>query len=277
MPKQDADFINTCFPIVKVGIYKNGCFKLYRKSLLQTSYTPPGGDSVKTLSKKSLANLIWTINASDIEFKSMLTLTYPKDFPANGATVKEDLRIFNQWLRARLDTEILWFLEFQTRGAPHFHILLQTDCITPELRRDVAMQWTKRIIESNWFMACFRQFADGKEVNFLWQDYKTHCMRIANFNMRVECWELAKSQKGLRNYAAKYAAKQYQKDVPKMYTEVGRFWGCSKGVRPIEQNIVDTCEDDIRKLLESTDHKAEKWDVLPQLIFNAKKESGATK
>lgn len=271
MSRLAPETINSCFPIARVKVYKNGCYKIVRKSLMQDDYLPNGGSQVKELSNKSLLNLIWTINATDVEFHSMITLTYPADFPANGATVKEDLRVYNQWLRGRFKTEILWFLEFQKRGAPHFHVLLETKEITPEMRRDAGLKWVQRVITSDWFMACFRVFNHGKEIEFDWQAYKTEVAKIAKVQFHDTFWQLAKSENGMRNYAAKYAAKEYQKQPPKHYTEVGRFWGCSSGVKPKEITEVDTCEEDIRAMLEAIDHAAANWEVIPKLLFNANK------
>jgi hypothetical protein len=268
---QDADFINTCFPVVQAERYRNGCYKLIRKSLLQDSYLPAERGKIMAFSKRSLANLIFTINATDTEFHSMITLTYPMDFPANGATVKEDLRIYLQWLKRRFDTKTLWFLEFQTRGAPHFHILLETREIAPKMRIDAGMQWVSRIIEANWFTACFRNYEAGCEVEFDYQGYKTEVIKIAKVQLHEKFWELEKKQNGMRNYASKYASKMYQKKVPELYTEVGKFWGCGKEVRPKPEITFDTCEDDIRNLLENSDHKAKEWEVLPKLLFNVKR------
>ena len=268
MGKEEADFINTCYPISQMKVYKNGCYKLVRKSLLQDTYLPEGSNKIVTFTKKSLANLIFTINATDIEFHSMITLTYPKEYPANGAAVKEDLRVFTQWLQRRFDTEVLWFLEFQERGAPHFHILTQKDCLTPEMRIDAGMSWVRRIIQAPWFLACFRFYQNGSVQGFDYQDYRTEVLKIAKVNTHDTFWELAKSENGMRNYAAKYASKMYQKEVPKKYTEVGRFWGSSKGVKPREIATIDTCEEEIRKMLETSEHTAQNWDILPKLLFN---------
>jgi hypothetical protein len=219
------------------------------------------------LSKKSLRSLIWTINATSVKFNSMITLTYPDDFPVNGATVKEDLRVYLQWLRRAYKTEVLWFLEFQTRGAPHFHILTQHSGISPHMRRDAGIKWVQRIIEANWFMCCFRgEDKDGNSV-FAWQRYKTECVKLAAFNLHHSFWELEKRENGMRNYTARYAGKEYQKTPPKNYTEVGRFWGCSDLVRPGPGVLADTCEQDIRALLEKTNHTAKDWDVLPKQLF----------
>lgn len=219
--------------------------------------------------KKSLVNLIFTVNATQVDFKSMITLTYPKDYPVNGLTVKEDLRVFLQWLK-RCDTEYLWFLEFQERGAPHFHVLTEFDVIPPYLRKAAAEKWTQRIVDAPWFLACFRKYSKGKEIGFDWQAYKTEVLKIMSFNLHETFWELEKKKDGMRHYAAKYAAKTTQKDVPTGYTEVGRFWGSSGGVKPSPKVIFDTCEDDIRGWLERAGHKSADFEILPKFLLGVR-------
>ena len=55
----------------------------------------------------------------------MLTLTYPADFPLDGRIVKNHWRRFRQWMVRNGAKTGLWVLEFQKRGAPHFHIFIQ--------------------------------------------------------------------------------------------------------------------------------------------------------
>ena len=270
MSQREADFINTCYPIVRIEKYKNNCYKLIRKSVLQDCYLPEERGKIVSFSKKSLANLIFTINATDVEFNSMITLTYPNYYPVNGASVKEDLRVYLQWIQRRYNTETLWFLEFQKRGAPHFHVLTQVNELTPSMRVDAGMCWVRRIIQANWFLSCFRKYRNGTELEFDYQDYKLEVMKIANVNIHETFWELAKSKNGMRNYAAKYASKMYQKEVPKSYNEVGKFWGKSKGVDLNPLITYDACEDDVRNWLENSDHKTQDWDVLPKLLFNVR-------
>lgn len=221
------------------------------------------------LTKKSLLNLIWTINATEVKFNSMLTLTYPDAFPVNGATVKEDLRVYLQWFTRRYGTQYLWFLEFQKRGAPHFHVLSEVAEITPTMRVDAGLRWTRQVIDARWFIACFGVVETKNfELDFDYQGYRLEALKVAKFNVHEDVWQLSKSENGMRNYAAKYAAKEYQKEVPEKYVEVGRFWGASSGIKPQAIAEFDATEDDIRQWLDSAKHGAANMDVLPKLIFN---------
>ena len=136
-------------------------------------------------------------------YSVMITLTYPGFFSSNGQEVKEHLRRFLQELKRRVDREgesvisysSFWFLEFQARSAPHFHIFTTHEFPFPF----VSMVWY-RIVNSE----------DPRHLHA---------------GTRVEA--LRKGRSGLISYAQKYANKQDQKKVPAGYEKVGRFWGVS--------------------------------------------------
>jgi len=141
------------------------------------------------------------------DYQHMVTLTYPGFFPTNGPTVKEHLRRFIQEVRRQHtrecefgnikespeDFSAFWFLEFQSRGAPHFHIFLTW---APK-RQWVAERWY-HIVNSE----------DDRHLRA---------------GTRTE--QLIKGRSGTVAYASKYAAKMEQKAVPEDFKNVGRFWG----------------------------------------------------
>lgn len=56
------------------------------------------------------------------------TLTYPKEYPPDNAQVKRDLRTWQKRLERAYNVKwVLWFEEFQKRGAPHFHLVMVFD------------------------------------------------------------------------------------------------------------------------------------------------------
>lgn len=56
---------------------------------------------------------------------TFITLTYPDEWPADRLTYKRDLDDwFKRLIRAYPEAWALWRLEYQERGAPHFHILV---------------------------------------------------------------------------------------------------------------------------------------------------------
>lgn len=122
----------------------------------------------------------------------MLTLTYPSDFPLDGRTVKDHWKRFRQWMVRNGANTGLWVLEFQKRGAPHFHVFIRK----PLDRNAVADAWY-RIVGSG----------DLKHLKA---------------GTRIETF---RHPPALGSYVMKYASKMEQKDVPPAFENVGRFWG----------------------------------------------------
>ncbi len=137
------------------------------------------------------------------EYTNMVTLTYPGFYSSNGAVVKEHLRRFLQELKRKIDRDRLdilhystfWFLEFQERGAPHFHLF-------------TTHSFDKDFVSRRWY-----EIVNSEDTRHL------------RAGTRVE--KLTAGRGGTISYASKYAAKQYQKEVPVGYENVGRFWGVS--------------------------------------------------
>ncbi|GAG68905.1 unnamed protein product [marine sediment metagenome] len=167
---------------------------------------------VSRFSKAARARLAFVAGNTEIEFTTMITLTYPKVFPCDGQTVKRHLNAFLTWMRRRSDgISYLWFLEFQKRGAPHIHVMLNAELPRKETEkagvyREVALKW-------------YAIVGSGDEKH----------LRAGTRTERV------RTQDGARHYAVKYASKMIQKSVPPDFRNVGRFWGCSRDVPPKPQ------------------------------------------
>lgn len=131
--------------------------------------------------------------------KIMLTLTYPSVYSSDGKRVKRDLDAFKKFLARRGVRAVAWFLEFQERGAPHFHIFLWY----PVSKDAISSAWY-RIVGSG----------DGRHLR---AGTKVEWLRLKH---------------AAAAYASKYALKSGQKEVPAKYSNVGRFWGVSRSVRP---------------------------------------------
>jgi len=187
-------------------------------------------DTVREFTDKSRKRLAFVANNTDVVFRYMTTLTYPAEWSNDGALVKKHLNTFLTWMRKKnKGCEYLWFLEFQKRGAPHFHVL--TDARLNY--RDVAVEW-------------FRIVGSGSG-DHLKAGTRTEQLR---------------SHRGGANYAVKYAQKMKQKIVPKEYENVGRFWGNSKGVRPVAVKTEDMGgmgKDDLIEMFGF-------WEYQPELI-----------
>ena len=137
-------------------------------------------------------------------------LTYPGEFTENGREVKRHLdRLLKRW--ARRGWAGVWGLEYQERGAPHFHLILNAG--------DVITQKTMRLtISVDWFECV----GSGDERHLR---AGTSCSRV-------------KSSEGACIYLTQYIVKQDQKKVPEGVYSPGRMWGVF-GTRTPEPVIVE--------------------------------------
>lgn len=173
------------------------------------SKPPPVGGTRGKVSELSVASrrrlLFAARNTPGIA--AMLTVTYPGHvckvtgadlgyaWMSDGRLVKEHLRRFRQAL-TRLGVYGVWFLEFQSRGAPHIHWLLGGPTIS-----DAHVVRLRRL----WY----RIVGSGDPLHL------EHGMDYRKLP----------DQDAAPYYAAKYSAKDEQKIVPEAFREVGRMWG----------------------------------------------------
>lgn len=143
----------------------------------------------------------------------MVTLTYPGAFPTDGRKVKRDWAALRRWFVHR-GLGGLWFLEFQERGAPHLHVYLNG-----RIDKDKLADAWARIVDS------------GDPHH---RDRGT----------RVEA---IREPHAVAAYAAKYANKPEQKEVPASYQEVGRFWGLFGGVKVVPVVEVESWGDRVHE------------------------------
>src|SRR4030043_243485 len=85
---------------------------------------------------RSARRLRHLIRNSEDVWKAFVTLTYPAEYPCNGRETKAHLNAFLQFLR-RKGIKSVWVLEFQSRGAPHYHIIV-SEFIPKE---EIAERW----------------------------------------------------------------------------------------------------------------------------------------
>lgn len=127
------------------------------------------------------------------DFRVFGTLTYPSTYPSSGKEVKAHWRAFVERLRriGWLETgSIFWWLEFQERGAPHFHYL--------------ATEW----IGKHWVANAWAEITGGNALA---------CSRV----------ESIRHPDKIGNYVSKYIRKAEQKEIPLGFVDIGRMWGCS--------------------------------------------------
>lgn len=148
-------------------------------------------------SRRELLRVVNSIDRSrfDPSRVVMVTLTYPAEFPSARAS-KRDLAVFlKRFRRAYGEVAVVWKLEPQKRGAPHFHLLLfmQSSYCLPTL-----ISW----VSHNWY-----EVVDSGDVKHLYAG--TRCEQIRDWG-------------GVASYAAKYLGKSCTSED---WSFPGRFWG----------------------------------------------------
>jgi hypothetical protein len=187
----------------------------------------PKGAIITRFSGASARRLLHFVRNVPVDFRSMLTITYPRDFPRDGIQVKRDLNRFQKWLvRQGTNVQGVWFLEFQGRGAPHFHFLLTLDLSFFGSLTTIRRTGPPRGQKSEDFQTC----------KFLQDKASKAWFRIVGSgdekHLRAGvCWELLEHEEGAQRYASDHAMKMKQKTVPLEFRNVGRFWGVLGGLK----------------------------------------------
>lgn len=184
-------------------------------------------------SRRRLNHLIR--NTHDL-WDGFLTLTYPAEFPKDGREVKRQLNVFCSWLRRR-KVAYVWIMEFQERGAPHFHFLvkgrLPMDKWTDADGNDYPMSKWKDEKGGH----CLNPTKAGavqkvRGIQSVWTDivnpvFPSERDKMLAASTRIEA---VKNPDQVGGYMGAYMSKLAQKIVPKEYKNVGRFWGASRTI-----------------------------------------------
>jgi len=229
--------------VVGVSIYRTDVL-VHRGGTAPDVHDRTRGE-IKEFSAKSRARLAFVASNTEVEFRTMITLTYPGDFPSDGRKVKSDLNKFLQWVtKDQGRCSVLWFLEFQQRGAPHVHCLYSFGIPrNADERRGLRFR-----VSAAWY-----RIVGSGDVRHLQAGTRTERIR---------------KRDGARHYAVKYAAKMHQKEVPASYRNVGRFWGCSRDVPPAEQPIIRCTDDDVRGVLHGWQFEPSSERPIFRVLFN---------
>lgn len=128
-----------------------------------------------------------------------VTLTYHNDFPTEFTEYKRHLDVFFKRLRRAFPKfGAIWKLEFQKRGAAHYHILL--------FGVDYARAWDR--IPEMW-------------NDIVAPDDMEHLLfHLGELPESVPCVQEIQSWRGVRAYASKYLCK-----LDTTTDNTGRFWG----------------------------------------------------
>lgn len=150
----------------------------------------------------------------------------------------------------------IWFMEFQSRGAPHFHIILDMPNPGNGERLEVASHWVETIQPLEW---SYCRLSDKEELMV------RETARYLNF--RDKFWENEKTPGGLARYGIKYATKLAQKEVPEWFRLTGRFWGSSKNFKCPDGVEFSGTESEVREFLLACGRDMSSYDFLPKIVF----------
>ena len=140
-------------------------------------------------------------------WRIFILLTYPRKYPSDGKKVKKHLDTFFKRLKRYCpDIKYLWVIEFQERGAPHYHILVDQE------------------IDKNWLSQNWYEIVDSKDERHL---------RVGT------TIELVRSKNHAVAYIINYLKKINQKTVPEEYKNVGRFWSHSSKILEVDEYIIN--------------------------------------
>jgi hypothetical protein len=171
-----------------------------------------GAVEIFEFSQRSANRLSFVARNSGHVIKSQFCCTFHNAFPSDGLEVK---RIFNNFLtrvrRSFPGVSYLWCMEFQTRKAPHFHFFSDLPA-TAENHQTITDDWLECVGLENDEKA--RWFHMRKENFFTWS------MLSGSYLIKD------------------YISKSIQKKVPENFKNCGRFWGCSRNMKP-EFTLID--------------------------------------
>ena len=198
-----------------------------------------------------LAELDWAPMFEQGDFPAMVTLTYPGQWQSvapNGAVVKEHLNAFFRRFERAWGEDLIcvWKLEFQGRGAPHFHIMMCPPAGRAGAQRQAEHAEKVAAYEAGlsakrprWRPAVGDGLIFRDWLSAVWADIVAHpdleqrkWHEMAGTAVDYSEGERARDPKRMAVYFGKhgtFAAKEYQHDVPELWQEdgrgPGRFWG----------------------------------------------------
>mgnify|MGYP001809958834 CR=1 FL=1 len=200
-------------PWLSVPTSPTWCYQVFEKDAFVCRHFPamPPRENppnprmaIYEFSDKSRAHLDHVACNSGHLIKSQFCLTYHEQMPFDGEQVKRHLDKWLKSYRRRFPgAGYLWVLEFQQRGVPHFHVFL-TIPVDHQAQKKMARSWVR--------------ITKGDKLQYWW-----HCRR-----KNWIPWDMSNGKYLIKNYCVKIA----QKDVPRDFVNVGRFWGCSRNMQP---------------------------------------------
>lgn len=265
-----AEVVNTLYPVSGVRVHR-GVVVVKRLCTIQIrpSQHKKKGQQIMYLSRRSLNNFAFYVSTTEVRFMSLLTLSYGANYPKDGKQAKADLTRMLTWLKRKYKgLEYFWFLEFQERGAPHFHVGLNIAHPGDVGHAELALAWSKICCKVEYEYSYWKEIEYGLDYII---SARGGSVRddVARQHRRAKVWENVRSVDGAIRYVLSYALKPYQKTVPADYRNVGRFWGLSAGVGAGVGADFRATESEVRALMVELGRDMAKFDVLPKYLFHS--------
>ena len=195
-------------------------------------------------SSRSLRNLVFVLNNSDIPMRSMLTLTMSplchKLCPPH--VHRYAMKLCLQRLRDKGIRDYVWVREFQKNGSVHWHIFTSATVGSPgEVNEEMSHDWTQWWCDLYW-----NKLLDKPKIKSIAKRWKISEWNMRNGNRKdflgATRFEELKTEAAGR-YAAKEGAKRFQKLAPvEWLDEGGAWWRASKTIKctPIKEEWIDS-------------------------------------
>jgi hypothetical protein len=169
---------------------------------------------VKIFSAASRYRLFQQLHKLEFETVTFITLTYPAIFPTDPKVYKANLKEWRRRFEEKWGkVQAVWRLEFQKRGAPHFHIMY-LDC----------------------------PFIPIEDMCWMWKSV-THTMDMAHEILGVDLKLITSSKEEalIASYLGKYIAKVDERIQDGANNKRGRWWGRWNIIEedPVEVEITD--------------------------------------
>lgn len=203
---------------------------------------PPSRREIEGWSRKSRANMVRTLCELDysplfegeVRPLAMITLTYPGDWltvAPNGKAAKKHLQAFRRRYERAWGEPLaaVWKLEFQRRGAPHYHLLMrppQGQAAAPGARARADAKVGAGLDFRTWLSEVWADIVGHPDP----EERRRH--RLAGTGIDWNEGLKARDPRRVAVYFTKhgsFAAKEYQHCVPEAWQKPGqgpgRFWG----------------------------------------------------
>jgi hypothetical protein len=262
--------ISTPYPTRAVMVLGGGIILIKAPLQNHRQSKGQGAKPIKELSRRSLDRLALVALSTATLFSSILTVSYGANYPVDGKQSKLHLKKLLQYLGNRGCVDYLWFAEFQTRNAPHFHLLLDFGQSGIEkFRYDVARFWAEMVAPLNTYYSMLRLDKKTGELKAKGRFPIDAQEAVYRVNSHPKQWEILRSADGGARYAMKYAMKKEQKKVPQNFQNMGRFWGTPHhlSLPKLVKTWTYTDEDGVIAMCEKMGRDFSGWQWFPKIIL----------